>query len=416
MTNQLETPPNSQKILGKKGLIAFIALMNMFIPLSTDMYLPALPTMNTYFNSSTSVTNLTLSGFFLFYAVGILFWGPLSDKFGRRSVLLIGSLIYMVASVLSAMSTSIYFLIATRIFQAIGAGGITSVSMAIIKDCYEGKMRESILAISQSIGGLAPMIAPVIGGFVLQFSTWRGIFWTLAAISVINLVFAILFQDTLKEEERFRGSIFGSIRRLFVVAKNKSFILPALIFSLSALPFMGYLAVSSYIYQDFFGLSAQTYSYYFAANALLSILGPFVYIKFFSNTNKNVFASFVMIVSVISGILMITIGGILPILFWASFALMSLAGSVMRPFSSNLLLDQQEGDAGSTSSLINTLFTVLGSIGMSIASIHWRNIVIGLGLMIAVFSAISLFGWIAFMKSAIPCKGLKESPQCNSEQ
>ena len=214
MTNQLETPPNSQKILGKKGLIAFIALMNMFIPLSTDMYLPALPTMNTYFNSSTSVTNLTLSGFFLFYAVGILFWGPLSDKFGRRSVLLIGSLIYMVASVLSAMSTSIYFLIATRIFQAIGAGGITSVSMAIIKDCYEGKMRESILAISQSIGGLAPMIAPVIGGFVLQFSTWRGIFWTLAAISVINLVFAILFQDTLKEEERFRGSIFGSIRRL----------------------------------------------------------------------------------------------------------------------------------------------------------------------------------------------------------
>ena len=95
---------------------------------------------------------------------------------------------------------------------------------------------------------------------------------------------------------------------------------------------------------------------------------------------------------------------------------MSLAGSVMRPFSSNLLLDQQEGDAGSTSSLINTLFTVLGSVGMSIASIHWSNIVIGLGLMIAVFSAISLFGWIAFMKSAIPCKGLKESPQCNSEQ
>ena len=416
MTNQMQTLQNKQKILGKKGLITFIALMNMFVPLSTDMYLPALPIMNTYFNSSTSVTNLTLSGFFLFYAIGILFWGPLSDKFGRKPILLIGSAIYMAASILSAMSTDIYYLIVTRIFQAIGAGGISSISMAIIKDCYEGKKRESILAISQSIAGLAPMIAPVIGGFVLQFSTWRGIFWTLAVISMINLVFAILFSETLKKEEQYTGTIFGSIGRLVVVAKNKSFILPALIFSLSALPFMGYLAVSSYIYQDFFGLSAQTYSYYFAANALLSILAPFAYIKFFSNSNKHVFASSVMIVSVVSGILVMTIGGILPILFWASFALMSLAGSVMRPFSSNLLLDQQEGDAGSTSSLINTLFTVLGSVGMSIASMPWSNIIIGLGLMIAVFSAISLFGWIAFMKSPIPCKGLKEFPLCKDEK
>lgn len=415
MSNALHTAPNNQKILGKKGLIAFIALMNMFIPLSTDMYLPALPTMNTYFNSSTSVTNLTLSGFFLFYAVGILFWGPLSDKFGRRLVLLIGSIIYMASSISAALAGDIYLLIVTRICQALGAGGITSVSMAIIKDCYSGKTRESILAICQAIGGLAPMLAPVIGGFILKFSTWRGVFWTLAAISVINLVFAILFQDTLKEEERFRGSILGSIGRLFVVGKNKSFIIPALVFSLSSIPFMGYLAVSSYIYQDFFGLSAQVYSYYFAANAVLSILGPFVYIKFFTNTNKKVFASGVLIVSAVSGVLVIAIGTILPILFWISFALMSLAGAVMRPFSSNLLLDQQEGDAGSTASIINTLFTVLGSVGMSIASIPWSNTIIGLGGMITVFSAISLVMWILFMKSSVPCKGLKEFPICSEE-
>ena len=87
----------------------------------------------------------------------------------------------------------------------------------------------------------------------------------------------------------------------------------------------------------------------------------------------------------------------------------------MRPFSSNLLLDQQEGDAGSTASIINTMFTVLGSIGMSIASIPWGNTIIGLGEMIAVFSAISLVVWILFMKSTVPCKGLKEFPICSEE-
>jgi MFS transporter, DHA1 family, multidrug resistance protein len=142
-----------QSYLGDKGLIVFIAIMNMFVPLSIDMYLPAIPKMSKYFGSNSAITNMTLSMFFMFYAVGMLFWGPLSDKYGRKPIILLGSTIYIISSISCALSGNIYFLILARIMQGIGAGGITSVSIAIIKDCYSGKKREVTLAITQTISG-----------------------------------------------------------------------------------------------------------------------------------------------------------------------------------------------------------------------------------------------------------------------
>lgn len=406
-----ETIITNQRYLGNRGLIAFVTLMNMFIPLSMDLYLPALPSMSISLGSSSAVTNLTLSAFFLFYAIGILFWGPISDKYGRKPVLLTGSIIYLICSIASALSFNIYFLILSRIFQGIGAGGITSVSIAIIKDCYSGKKRESILAVCQSITGLAPMLAPIIGSFILKIADWRATFWVLAAISVVNFFLTIAFQETLKEEERYQGTLLGAIGRIIVVGRNKSFMIPAIIFSLSSIPFMGYIAISAYIYQEYFHLSAQGYSYFFAANALLSIFGPFIYIKFLRSTDKKKMATGLLAISVLSGILVMTVGTIVPILFFLSFVIMSLAGSIMRPFTTNMLLEQQKSDTGSVSSLINTLFTVLGSIGMSVASLPWGDIVVGLGIIIAIFSAFSLCGWIWFMKSNIPCIGVKNSSE-----
>lgn len=397
-----------QPILGKKGLVVFISLMNMFIPLSTDMYLPALPNMSAYFNCSSSITNLTLSGFFLFYAVGILFWGPLSDRYGRKTILLVGSTMYMICSISCALSVNIYFLILARILQGIGAGGITSISMAVIKDCFSGKKREAILAICQSVSGLAPMIAPLIGAQIIKYTDWRVTFWALALISVVNLILTLLFQETLDEDERYNGTIIGSIGRLVTVSKNKSFIIPAVIFSLNSLPFLGYIAVSSYIYVNYFGLGTEVYSYFFAANALVSLCGPFIYVRFLGNVNKRVFASIILGVSTISGILVMTVGTLAPVLFWLSFVLMSLSGTVMRPFATNTLLNQQKGDTGSASSIISTLFTVLGSIGMSITSLQWGNTVVGLGIVITVVSAIALLGWNLFLKSSIPLIGVKD--------
>lgn len=395
-----------QKILGMKGLIVFITLMNMFIPLSTDLYLPALPTMSTYFEVSSTLTNLTLVSFFFFYAVGTLFWGPMSDKYGRKKVLILGTVLYVLASAACAVSINVYMMIIARIVQGIGAGAITAVSMALIKDCFAGKQRETILAIVQSVAGLAPMIAPVIGAILLTFTSWRGSFVVLTVVGSICLIMAFLYQETLPDEERYEGTVWGSLGRLFTVGKNIGFLVPCIIFALYSLPFMGYIAMSSYIYVDFFGLSEQVYSYFFAANAALSMLGPILYVRFMTGFQKKKFATVCFTAFIFCGMFIVWMGNSAPFWFWLGFAPFSLLGTVLRPFSTNILLDQQSGDTGSASSLINGVNTIMGSLGMVCASM-WGNIVSGLGIMIFATGAICIIGWILLMHSAVPCRGVK---------
>ncbi len=395
-----------QKFLGMKGLVLFITLMNMFIPLSTDLYLPALPTMSTYFHVSSALTNLTLVSFFFFYAVGTLFWGPMSDKYGRKKILLIGTIFYVFASAACAASLNVYMLIAARIVQGIGAGAITAVSMALIKDCFSGKQRETILAIVQSVAGLAPMIAPVLGAILLQFTDWRGSFIVLTVVGLLCLLLAFLYQETLSDEERYEGTVLGSLGRLVAVGKNIGFLVPCIIFSLYNLAFMGYIAMSSYIYVDGFGLSEQLYSYFFAANAALSMIGPMLYVRFMTGFDKKKFALTCFALYAVCGIFIVVLGGNAPFLFWLGFAPFSLAGTITRPFGTNIMLDQQSGDTGSASSLINGVATVLGSIGMMCAAM-WGNIVAGLGIMICLTGIVSILGWLLLMRSSVPCRGVK---------
>lgn len=395
-----------QKFLGMKGLVLFITLMNMFIPLSTDLYLPALPTMSTYFHVSSALTNLTLVSFFFFYAVGTLFWGPMSDKYGRKKILLIGTIFYVFASAACAVSLNVYMLIAARIVQGIGAGAITAVSMALIKDCFSGKQRETILAIVQSVAGLAPMIAPVLGAILLQFTDWRGSFIVLTVVGLLCLLLAFLYQETLSDEERYEGTVLGSLGRLVAVGKNIGFLVPCIIFSLYNLAFMGYIAMSSYIYVDVFGLSEQLYSYFFAANAALSMIGPMLYVRFMTGFDKKKFALTCFALYAVCGIFIVVLGGNAPFLFWLGFAPFSLAGTITRPFGTNIMLDQQSGDTGSASSLINGVATVLGSVGMMCAAM-WGNIVAGLGIMICLTGIVSILGWLLLMRSSVPCRGVK---------
>lgn len=395
-----------QKYLGKTGLVLFITLMNMFIPLSTDLYLPALPSMSEVWNVPTTLTNLTLVAFFFFYAVGTLFWGPMSDKYGRRKILLIGSLLYAMASMVCALSPTVYVLIGARVAQGVGAGAITAVSMALIKDCYSGKQRETILAIVQTVAGLAPMLAPVVGAILLLFTDWRGSFWVLTIAGLLCSLLSLLYQETLPMDEKYEGSVFGAIGRLFTVGRNISFIVPCVLFSLYNLAFMGYISMSSYIYVSYFGLSEQVYSYFFAANAGLSMIGPMLYVKFFSNANKKKFAAMCFVVYSICGAAILLVGGLHPVCFWLGFMPFSLIGTVTRPFSTNILMDQQSGDTGSASSLISGVSTVFGSIGMVTASL-FANIVNGLGIIIFVIGVVSLFGWGALMKSNLSLRGVK---------
>ncbi len=370
---------HGQKHLGKIGLIALITLLSAFVPLSTDLYLPALPGMAEYFNVSSDLINLTLILFFVFFAAGTLVWGPLSDKYGRKPVLLIGLSLYTAASMACAGSSDVYQLIAFRILQAVGGSGAFAVATAMIKDVYDIKSREPILAMVQSMVLISPATAPVIGALLLRFLSWRGIFWTLAGIGLIALSGGIALQETIGK--RYDGTMPEAVGRLWTVLKNPGFSSLLLVFSLLSVSSMAFIASSSYIYIDGFGLSEQEYSYYFALNALCMIAGPMLYMRLSRRTSRRsiIIACFAAVSA--SGLLICLFGNTAP---WALAVLLlpaTISASCVRTPGANLMLEQQKGDTGSAAALMSCFGIFMGSIGMTIISLGWSNTVLVLGIM-----------------------------------
>lgn len=402
---QTEAKQKTQKYLGQKGLIVLITFLSAFIPLSTDLYLPALPRMAENFKAAPSLINLTLILFFIFYAAGSLFWGPLSDKYGRKRILLVGLILYTAASFLCALSGDVYQLIGFRIVQAIASGAATAVAQAIVKDSYSGQKRVSVLALVTSMTMVAPIVAPVIGALILKFTSWRGVFVVLALIGLLITLAVIAMEETI--EQRSTASILESLGRLGVVAKNPGFMSLVLTFSLMAIPMMSFISSSSYIYVNQFGLSEQVYSYFFAANAFFMVVGPLLYMRStrFIKPVKLITVSYV--VACISGGLISTVGVNSPWLFALSLIPATFMGSITRPPSANLMLEQQKGDTGAVVSLMSFAFTIFGSIGMILISLDWADRVRVMGLMYMIFALVSLIMWQGISKKAYVRKVLQ---------
>ncbi len=370
---------HKQKYLGEKGLIALITFLSAFVPLSTDLYLPALPGMAKYFNVSADLANLTLILFFVFFSAGTLLWGPLSDKYGRKPILLIGLSLYSAASLACAGSWNIHHLIAFRILQAIGGSGAFAVATAMIKDVYDSKSREPILALVQSMVLISPATAPVIGALLLEFVSWRGVFWTLAGIGLLALAGSIALQETM--DKRYNGTMLQAMSRLGTVLKNPGFSSLLLVFSLLSVSTMAFIASSSYIYINGFGLSGQVYSYYFALNALGMIGGPMLYMRLSRrNSRRSIIITCFAVVS-ICGLLISLFGDLQPWLLAVLLLPATISASCVRTPGANLMLEQQKEDTGSASALMSCVGIFMGSIGMTIISLNWSNTILALGVM-----------------------------------
>lgn len=385
-----------QKYLGNTGLIVFLTLLSAFVPLSTDLYLPALPTMTIYFHVPEYQINLTLILFFIFFSLATLIWGPLSDKYGRRPILLIGLAGYTIASILCADSSSVYQLILFRVMQAMGGGAASAVAMAIVKDVYQGRKRESILALVQSMIVISPALAPVVGALLLNFTSWRGVFVAQAIIGVIVVIGSVAFGETLKS--RNSGNIMQTIGRLAVVLKNRGFTALLIIFSLVSITILAFVSSSSYIYQDTFRLSSQVYSYFFAFNAAGLLIGPLIYMKLSARFSRFSIINACFTVMILSGLLVFLMGRSGPWVFAMSLLPATIVASCVRPPGTFLMLDQHKGDSGSASSLISSFQTVMGSIGIMIVSLNPGNRVQVVGVINIIIGLLCVLLWLNVTK------------------
>ncbi|MEZ8580594.1 multidrug effflux MFS transporter [Vibrio splendidus] len=358
-------------------MLFFLVIISAFPPLTIDLYLPALPQMVEVFNTDRSMVNLTLSSYFVIYAIGLLFWGPLSEKFGRKPILLIGLAGYMVASILCAMTNSIEQLIGARVFQAFAGSAITVIATAIVKDLYDGREREKIMATIMSLVIIAPMVAPVFGAFLLKIASWRMMFVTLAVFGAFASVLACCYRETL--ENKYQGSIFRSWGRMGVVMKNRSFVKLLVIFSIIPMALMGFLAAGSYIYIDHFGLTEQQFSYAFAFNALCASFGPTIYMKLSYRMPVQKVISGCFALLALAGIFTLTIGDLSPWFFMFIAAPATLMAIIMRVPGTNLMLNQQDHDTGSAVALIQFFSMICGSLGMVLVSIRPESLIENLG-------------------------------------
>ncbi len=253
-------------------LIVLLGMLTAVTPLATDMYLPALPIMPGELNTTASNIQLTIGIMTIGIAVGQLFAGPISDVMGRKNPLIIGNVLCVVATLICAYAPTIEILLLGRFLQGVtGSFGVV-ISKAIARDYASGPALIKLLASLMMVNGLAPVIAPLIGGQILVYETWRFIFVVLAGFVVLLLMGSILFCESLPKEQRVAGGIQEAIKNYKILLKDKAFLGQCGIQCFAFGTFFCYISGSSFVYQNIFGLDAQQFSYIFGINSCGIIL------------------------------------------------------------------------------------------------------------------------------------------------
>ena len=351
--------------------LLLLALLATFPALSTDMYLPALPTLQEIWSISPTQANYSLVAYFLSFSVCLLIHGPLSDRVGRKPVLLGGILVFIAGSLLCAVSPSISWLVAARIIQAAGAAAAFTLSLALSKDLYKGEERQRILAYIGVILSLFPMLAPTLGGWLLLVASWRWIFVAQATLALMALYGSFRLREPLTTFTR--GGVAAVAARYLVLFRNKRYVAFTVAFSLMTIGHFAYIGGSSDIFISGYGLSEQVFGYYFGFNALGLMLGSLTCSYFCSGIRPNHVITLTLLALLgVSGFLAVEGGSTPWMLAMPMFGISYLLG-VTRPISNNMILEEVDEDIGAASSLLTFAIFLFASVAMWFISLDWAN-------------------------------------------
>jgi DHA1 family bicyclomycin/chloramphenicol resistance-like MFS transporter len=256
------------------ALTALLAVLTTLGPMSIDLYLPSLPEIEHLLHASPAQAELTISAYLVGFAAGQIIYGPVSDRYGRKPVLLAALSLFCVTSLICASAWSIETLIAARVLQALGACGSAVLARAIVRDLHEGRQAARVLSLMATIFGIAPVVAPIIGGALQHAFGWRSTFVFIFAAGVLAIVAAhLLLPETLRARPSRQFAFVDLWRSYGVIARDRGFRihLSALVFSYCGL--FAWISASAFVLQDVYGVSPFGFAVIFALASIGYLIG-----------------------------------------------------------------------------------------------------------------------------------------------
>ena len=351
-------------------LLAVLALLSAFTPLSIDMYLPALPVIAVDLRSSAGDIQLTLSAFMIAFGVGQIFYGPAGDRFGRRPVILIGLLIYVLTSIGCAFAAAAGHLIALRFLQGLAACGGVVLARTMVRDLAEKDHAARAMSLMMACTSIAPMLAPVIGGQVMWFAGWRAIFWVLASAGVIAFVVAwFQLPETLKPEYRQPLVFTQILKRFGELLTTRTFVGYALTSSFMFAALFSYISGSPFVFIERYGISPRLYGVVFGGMVIFMTIGSLFNARFVRLLGAGRILRVAVIVPAVSGAAAMVMGwiearygtiGLWPFLVCMVFQIATL--SLIAPNSTAMAMQRYPHMAGTASSLMGVMTFGAGAI------------------------------------------------------
>ena len=246
-------------------LLAVLSVLLGFASISTDLYLPALPAMAADLGASDGALQWTISGYLAGFAIGQLFWGPLSDRYGRRVPVTIGVLVFVIGSAGCALSTDAWQIIGWRVVQALGASAGVALARAMVRDLYARDDAARVLSTLMTVMAVAPLLGPVAGAQILEHASWQAIFWTLVGIGLLTAAAILTLPETLPHDQRVSSSLGPVLAGYRSLLGNRQFVAYAVAVGFYYAGLFASIAGTPFAYISYHRLSPQLYSLMFAA-------------------------------------------------------------------------------------------------------------------------------------------------------